>query len=64
MKKRHQQKLIILSFILLSLFNFPLLLLFNSSSSFLGFPVIYFYIFFVWIVDIIVSYKILQKYYE
>jgi hypothetical protein len=64
MKKRHQQKLIILSFILLSLFNFPLLLLFNTSSSFLGFPVIYFYIFFVWIVDIIVSYKILKKYYE
>ena len=64
MKKRHQQKLIILSFILLGLFNFPLLLLFNSSNSFLGFPVIYFYIFFVWIVDIIVSYKILKKYYE
>ena len=64
MKKRHQQKLIVLSLILLCLFNFPLLLLFNSSTSFLGFPVIYFYIFFVWILDIIISYKILEKYYE
>lgn len=64
MKKRHQQKLIVLSLILLCLFNFPLLLLFNSSTSFLGFPVIYFYIFFVWILDIFISYKILEKYYE
>ncbi|MCF6212504.1 MAG: hypothetical protein L3J45_00600 [Flavobacteriaceae bacterium] len=64
MKKRHQQKLIVLSFILLSLFNFPLLLLFNNSASFFGFPIVYLYIFFIWVVDIIVSYKILKKYYE
>jgi len=64
MKKRHQQKLIVLSVILLCLFNIPLILLFNSSKIIFGFPVIYFYIFFVWFSSIIISYIILKKYYE
>jgi len=63
-KKRHQQKLIVLSVLLLCLFNIPLLLLFNNSGTIIGFPVLYFYIFFVWVVSIIVSYIILKKYYE
>lgn len=63
-KKRHQQKLIVLSVVLLCLFNIPILLLFNSSGTFLGFPLIYFYIFFVWVLSIIVSFVILRKYYE
>jgi hypothetical protein len=45
MKKRHQQKLIVLSIGLLIAFNLPILLLFDSSVPFLGFPVIYIYIF-------------------
>lgn len=64
MKKRHQQKLIVLSILLLCLFNVPILLIFNFSTTFIGFPVLYFYIFLVWIVSIIVSYIILKKYYE
>lgn len=64
MKKRHQQKLIVLSLLLLCLFNIPVLLIFNSSTTFIGLPLLYFYIFFVWIVSIIVSYVILKKYYE
>ncbi|NLP57483.1 hypothetical protein HGB55_04740 [Lutibacter sp. B1] len=64
MKKRHQQKLIVLSLLLLCLFNVPIILLFNSSFNILGFPLIYFYIFFIWIISIIVSYIILKKYYE
>jgi len=64
MKLRHQQKLIVLSILLLSLFNIPVLLIFNTNTTFFGFPLIYFYIFFVWFVGIIVSYIILKKYYE
>ncbi|MDD3722429.1 MAG: hypothetical protein PHW92_08070 [Lutibacter sp.] len=64
MKKRHQQKLIVLSILLLCLFNIPIILIFNSSTTFMGFPLLYFYIFFIWIVSIIVSYVILRKYYE
>ncbi|PKP13495.1 MAG: hypothetical protein CVU08_05020 [Bacteroidetes bacterium HGW-Bacteroidetes-3] len=64
MKKRHQQKLIVLSLLLLCLFNIPIILIFNSSTTFMGFPLLYFYVFFIWIVSIIVSYVILKKYYE
>jgi len=64
MKKRHQQKLIILSVILLFLFNIPLILLFNKGVAFMGLPILYIYIFFIWIASIIVSYLILKKYYE
>ncbi|PKP39581.1 MAG: hypothetical protein CVT98_01255 [Bacteroidetes bacterium HGW-Bacteroidetes-15] len=64
MKKRHQQKLIVLSILLLCLFNIPIILIFSSSTSFMGFPLLYFYVFFIWIVSIIVSYIILKKYYE
>ena len=39
MKKRHQQKLIVLSFIIISLFNIPIILLFDSSDSIIGLPI-------------------------
>ena len=64
MKKRHQQKLIALSFLLLCLFNIPFILLFESNTTIMGFPLMYFYIFVVWIVSIIVSYVILKRFYE
>ena len=64
MKKRHQQKLIVLSVILLCLLNIPILLLFNTGNKLLGFPIIYLYIFFVWLASIVISYVILKKYYE
>lgn len=64
MKKRHQQKLIVLTAGLLTAFNLPILLLFDSSEALLGFPVIYIYIFSVWIFSILVSMLVVNRYYE
>ncbi len=64
MKKRHEQKLIILSFGLLILFSAPIILLFNSEKEVLGFPLIYVYIFAVWLFSSVTSLIILKKYDE
>jgi hypothetical protein len=64
MKKSHEQKLILLSFGLIILFSAPLILLFNSEKELFGFPMIYIYIFGVWIFSIIVSFVIFKKYDE
>jgi len=45
-------------------FNIPLLLLFNSADEFLGFPVILFYVFSIWLVSAAVSFIIIKKYNE
>jgi len=64
MKKRHQQKLIVLSLTLLLLLNIPLLLIFNHSESFFGVPVLYFCIFLIWAISILISFIVLKRYYE
>jgi hypothetical protein len=64
MKKRHEQKLVILSMLLLLALNAPLLLLFDSSNALFGLPIIYIYIFSVWLFSIAVTYLILKRYYE
>lgn len=64
MKKRHEQKLIILSLGLLILFSAPIILLFNSEKEVLGFPLIYVYIFAVWLFSSVTSLIILKKYDE
>lgn len=64
MKKRHQQKLIILSLVLLLLFNIPLVLIFNQFGSVFGFPIMYFFIFLIWALAIVVSALILKRYHE
>jgi len=64
MKKRHQQKLVLLSAALLLLFNVPLVLLFDGDDAILGFPVFYFSIFSIWLFATIVSYIVLTRYYE
>jgi hypothetical protein len=64
MKKRHQQKLIVLSFFLLIALNLPLILLFDSFKLMFGLPIIYIYIFSVWLLSIIVSVIIVNRYYE
>ncbi|MCK8523431.1 hypothetical protein M0D21_17750 [Aquimarina sp. D1M17] len=64
MKKRHQQKLIILSLVLFLLWNVPLVLVFDHSGEIFGFPMIYFFIFLIWILAIIISYIILHRHYE
>lgn len=64
MKKRHEQKLIILSIGLMIAFSIPISLLFNSDKENLGYPMILIYIFSVWMVSIIISFVIVKKYDE
>jgi hypothetical protein len=64
MKKRHEQKLILIAFSLFILLNMPLLLLFDSSQKVLGFPAIYVYIFTIWFIGIALTTYILKKFDE
>nr|WP_225738132.1 MULTISPECIES: hypothetical protein [unclassified Flavobacterium] len=64
MKKRHEQKLVILSLLMLLVLNIPLLLLFDNASAVLGFPVIYLHIFSAWLCSILISFIIIKRYYE
>lgn len=64
MKKRHQQKLVLLAATLLLLFNVPLVLLFDGKESVFGFPVFYFSVFSIWLFATVVSYIVLTRYYE
>jgi hypothetical protein len=64
MKKRHEQKLILIAFSLFILLNMPLLLLFDSSQKVLGFPAIYVYIFTIWLIGIALTTYILKKFDE
>ncbi len=64
MKKRHEQKLVILAIALLLVLNIPFLLIFNINGAVFGIPTFYFSVFSVWLISIIVSYVILKKHYE
>lgn len=64
MKQRHQQKLVIISMVLLIALNLPIVLLFDSADSLLGFPVIYIYIFSVWLFSALLSLLIIKRYHE
>ena len=64
MKKRHEQKLIILSIGLLIAFSIPISLLFNSEREVFGYPMILIYIFVIWLISIIISFVIVKKYDE
>lgn len=64
MKKRHQQKLIVLTMTLLIAFNLPIVLLFDSSDVLFGFPILYIYIFSVWLLSVLVSMLVVNRYYE
>ena len=64
MKKRHQQKLVIVSLGLVIMLNAPMILIFDHSGSVLGIPMIYFFIFLIWIVSVVLSYLILNRYHE
>ena len=64
MKKRHQQKLVVLSFLLLLVLNLPIVLLFDSTDNVMGLPVIYIYIFSVWLFSVLMSWIVVQRYYE
>ena len=64
MKKRHKQKLVILSMVLFVLFNAPVLLLFNSAKNIAGLPAIYIYIFAVWLASSVASFLVFRKFDE
>ncbi|MEN9001716.1 MAG: hypothetical protein ABF242_05350 [Flavobacteriales bacterium] len=64
MKKRHEQKLILLSILLVLVINIPIVMIFNQEGHILGFPTLYFYLFSVWLCSILISYFILKKHYE
>lgn len=64
MKKRHQQKFIIVSILLLIGLNLPIALLFDSAQNLMGFPVIYIYIFSMWLFSIMVTFLIVKRYNE
>lgn len=64
MKKRHKQKLVMLSIVLFVLFNAPVLLLFNSAKELLGLPLIYIYIFSVWLASSVASFFVFRKFDE
>jgi len=64
MKKRHEQKLVVLSFSVLLIFSLPFILAFNCSREIMGIPMFYFGVFLVWLLSIIISYTILAMYYE
>lgn len=64
MKKRHEQKLIILSLALLLVFNIPFVLIFSLDGMVLGMPTFYFSVFSIWLVSIFISYIILKRHYE
>lgn len=64
MKHRDKQKLVILSIVLFIMFNAPVLLLFNKNTEIMGLPLIYVYIFCVWLLSSITSYFIIKKFDE
>jgi ABC-type sugar transport system permease subunit len=64
MKKRHEQKLVILSIGLMIAFSIPISLLFNSEREVFGYPMILIYLFVVWMVSIMISFVIVKKHNE
>lgn len=64
MKKRHEQKLIILSIALWVLFNAPLIFIANIEFNLWGIPFFYVYCFASWLLAILISFVVLIKHYE
>lgn len=64
MKKRHEQKLVIISVTAFVMINVPILLIFNHDGQVFGIPTFYFSIFCIWLLVIVLSYLVLKRYYE
>ncbi len=64
MKKRHEQKLTLLSLFLAVAFNVPFLLTYNHTGTIGGIPTPYFVIYTIWLLSVGISYRILAKHYE
>jgi predicted permease len=61
METHKDQKLLIISCLFLVLFTFPVLSIFNSKSSVGGIPVLYLYIFAIWILFIVTIFRVIKK---
>lgn len=64
MKKRHQQKLVMIAIILFFLWNVPFVTILDVDFQVFGFPAFYIFIFLSWFIGIVVAYYILKKFYE
>jgi len=64
MKKRHEQKLILLGIVLAILFNIPMILILEGSEAFFGIPKFYVLIFSIWGLSTLISYIILKRHYD
>lgn len=64
MKKRHEQKLVILSIGLMIAFSIPISLIFNSEKEVFGYPMILIYLFVIWMISIVISFVIVKRYDE
>jgi hypothetical protein len=64
MKKRHEQKLIVLSIALFLVFNIAFVLIFIFEGAVWGFPTFFFSVFSFWLLSIIISGIVLKRYYE
>lgn len=58
--KLKQQKLTLFSVLLLVLFTFPFVSVANRAALFAGVPVLFLYILIVWIITIVVLYRIAE----
>jgi TRAP-type C4-dicarboxylate transport system permease small subunit len=58
--KLKQQKLTLLSVLLLILFSYPIISIANKHTLIAGFPILYIYIFVVWILAIALLYLITE----
>jgi hypothetical protein len=59
--KLKQQKLTLFSVLLLALFTYPLVSIVNKAALISGIPVLFLYIFIVWIIAIIILYLIAER---
>ena len=61
MKKRHQQKLVLLSIVLFLMWNVPFVTIFDADFQVLGFPAFYVFIFCGWFVSIVIAFILLDE---
>jgi Ca2+/Na+ antiporter len=59
--KSNNQKLIFLGILMLIMLSYPFISLANKAQLLFGIPMLYLYIFIVWIIIIIILYRIVEK---
>jgi hypothetical protein len=59
--KTNNQKLIFLGILMLILLSYPFISVANKAQLLFGIPMLYLYIFIVWIIIIIILYRIVEK---